>query len=454
MILTAQWVLPITSEPIENGAVLVRDGSIVSVGSLEAVRSDNPGEEVLDFGLGAILPGFVDLHTHLEYSAFRGVVDDLGYEAWKIQLTEKSAALTPDDWQQSARLGALEAVRSGITTIVDITDTGASLNAAGEAGLRGVIFYEVSGMDHDVVGEQISKADAVLEKWRSAFDTSRFTFGISPHSPYTVSPPLYQAASRYARDNGMILCTHLAGSQAEFDFVKWGSGAFATGFRDLVRWDHLLWQPTGVTPIKYLEQWEVFDYGPVLAVHCIHVDGQDLDILQKYDVAVAHCPGCAAKLAMGIAPLSKFMELGLKIGIGTDSPASNNTMDVFDEMRMGLLIQRAANATVDGLSAESFVRMATLGGAEAVGLDKTIGSLEPGKAADIIAVDLSHSHQVPAPEPYSALVYTANQDNIVFSMIDGKVAYRDGEQTTVDEGEIIARVEPIKQKLARDIVRA
>ena len=133
--------------------------------------------------------------------------------------------------------------------------------------------------------------------------------------------------------------------------------------------------------------------------------------------------------------------------MGTDSPASNNTMDVFDEMRIGLLLQRATNTTVDNLSAENFVQMATVGGAEAIGLDGSVGSLEPGKTADVIAVDLSHSHQVPARDPYSALVYTANQDNVVFTMIDGRVVYRDGEHLTLDEKEILRLVEPLRRKL-------
>ncbi|MCL5291383.1 MAG: amidohydrolase family protein [Actinobacteria bacterium] len=446
MLLTAKWVLPISSRPVENGAVAVDGDKIIEVGEFEHLRKKRPDEEILDFGLAAILPGFIDLHTHLEYSVFRGACDDLGYEAWKIQLTGKSSPLTADDWRHSARLGALEAIRSGITTIVDITNSGASVHAAREAGLRALVFYEVLGMDHAKVESIMRKAEKTLGDWRAKAD-SRISFGIAPHSPYTVSPPLFLAASRFARDNNFILCTHLAGSKAEYDFVKYGSGAFATIYRDLVGWNHLLWQPTGASPVKYLEQWEVFDYGPVLAVHCIHLDAADIDILEKYGVAVAHCPGCAAKLAMGVAPLAEFMERGLRIGMGTDSPASNNTMDVFDEMRIGLLLQRATNTTVDNLSAENFVQMATVGGAEAIGLDGSVGSLEPGKTADVIAVDLSHSHQVPARDPYSALVYTANQDNVVFTMIDGRVVYRDGEHLTLDEKEILRLVEPLRRKL-------
>ncbi len=447
MILTAKWVLPISSEPIEDGAVVVEGDRIAEVGEFERVKRDRPDDEVLDFGLAAILPGFVDLHTHLEYSVFRGACDDLGYEDWKMQLTRKSAALTADEWRSSARLGALEAIRSGITTVVDITNSGASLDASQEAGLRALIFCEVSGMDHSEVAAIMSKADETLEDWRARSDSDRIAFGIAPHSPYTVSPPLFQAASRFARDCGFILCTHLAGSEAEYDFVKYGSGAFATDYRDMVGWGHLLWQPTGASPVKYLEQWEVFDHGPVLAVHCIHVDAADIDVLEKYRVSIAHCPRCGAKLAMGVAPLSRFIERGLDVGIGTDSPASINTMDFFDELRIGLLLQRASTVSIDNLSAEKFIQMATIGGAKAIGMDRSIGALEPGKLADIIAVDLSHSHQVPARDPYSALVYTANQDNVLFTMVNGRVLYREGAHETLDEAEILRSAEPIRRKV-------
>lgn len=446
IILKAQWVLPVSGVPIEKDAVAIDGSKIAGAGRAGALTKAHPDAEVIDFGLAAILPGFVDLHTHLEFSVFRGLCDDLDYVNWKMQVTEKSAPLTAEDWRLSARLGALEAVRSGITCIADITRSGASLDAALAAGLRGRVYYEISGMEHGRIPDTMGEAEQTVEAWGKLAQGTAIEIGIAPHSPYTVAPPLFQAASLWAQRRGVPVCTHLAGSRAEYDFVKYASGLLATEYRELVGWSNLLWQPTGASPVKYLEQWDILD-SDLMAVHCVQVDEADIEILKKYDVAVAHCPKCSAKLGMGIAPLPDFRRSGLRMGLGTDSPASNNTMDVFDEMRVGLLLQRGAAQSVDGLSAEEFVRMATLGGAQALGLDQKIGSLDAGKEADVIAVDLSHSHQIPTRDPYSALVYTANQEDVVFSMVGGRYLYRQGEHATLDASDVLERVQPLRQKL-------
>jgi 5-methylthioadenosine/S-adenosylhomocysteine deaminase len=178
----------------------------------------------------------------------------------------------------------------------------------------------------------------------------------------------------------------------------------------------------------------------------VQVNEADIDILKRYNVSVAHCPRCNAKLGMGIAPLSSFAQRNLKVGLGTDSPASNNTMDIFDEMRIGVLLQRGVKGSFD-FTAEDFVRMATLGGAEAINMENEVVSLDPGKQADIVVVDMSHSHQTPAREPYSALVYTANQENVMLTMVAGKTLYRDGTYSTLDEQGILKKSEPIRKRL-------
>ncbi|MEW5705297.1 MAG: amidohydrolase family protein [Actinomycetota bacterium] len=449
MLLAAKWVLPISQKPIEDGAVVIEGSKIKDVGRFRTLVNKYPNKEVLDFGKAAVLPGFVDLHTHLEYSVFRGACDDLGYADWKMQLTLKSESLKKSDWIQSAYLGALEALQSGITTIADITKSGASLKAAKDAGLRGVIYYEISGMDHAAVTDIMTKAIKGIDKWIDAASGTNLIIGVAPHSPYTVSPPLYKVSTEWAREQGLPLCTHLAGSKAEYDFVKYGSGRLSNEYWDMVGWGDILWQPTGVSPVKYLEEWGVFEGGGMLAVHCVQVDEPDIDILEKYNVSIAHCARCSAKLGMGVAPLSNFLNRKLKVGIGTDSPASNNTMDMFDEMRIGLLIQRGMTRSAD-FTAEDFVYMATLGGAKALNLHDRIGSLDPGKKADIVVVDMSHSHQIPTRDPYSALVYTANQENVVLTMVDGKILYKDGKYITLDESEIVKKAEPIRRRLKMD----
>jgi cytosine/adenosine deaminase-related metal-dependent hydrolase len=445
-LLTAKWVLPIDKPPLKNAGVVTQGEKIAAVGPIEELVAAYPRAERRDFGRAVILPGFVDAHTHLEFSALRGVCDDLPYAEWKIQLDKKVGRLNEEDWLVSARLGVVEAVQSGITTIADITETGASLKAALELGLRGVVFSEIFGMDHTLVDEEIDRSKRQVEAWRELAAGSMLTIGVAPHAPYSVCPPLIKAASKWAGADGLPVCVHLAGSADEHEFVKYGSSVLARTYRELMGWDHLLWQPTGVSPVRYMLQWGLFE-NRVLAVHCVHVDEADIQVLSEHDVAVAHCPKCSAKLAMGIAPFRQLRDSGLSLGLGTDSPASNNTMDMFDEMRTGLLLQRGTNQTTDNLGAETFVRMATLGGAEALGLEEEIGSLEVGKQADLVAVDMSHSHQRPLTDPYSALVYTANQENVVLTMIGGRAVFEAGEIPGADSEEIMGQVDAVRAKL-------
>lgn len=447
MLLTARYVLPIAYPHIEHGAVLVRGSQIADLGPRDELLERYPDEEVRDFGLAALMPGFVDLHTHLEYSTFRGLVDDLPYAQWKMQVLRKEGLLSDRDWEDSAALGAMEALQSGITTIADITSAGASARAAGQAGLRALVFREVSTMEKALVPEVMAAADEDMAAWRESGDPSLLTVGLAPHAPYSCHPALFRAVADKAIAEDLHVSTHLAGSREEYAFVKYGSSSLAVDFRDLAGYSEQPWLPTGVSPVRYVLQWGLLDVPNLLAVHCVQVDDADIEVLASHDVAVAHCPRCSAKWGMGIAPLKRFMERGMRIGIGTDSPASNNTTDMFDEMRIGLLLQRGLSGDVEAFTARRFIRMATTWGARALRLDDRIGTLRPGYEADVIAIDLSHSHQLPTQDPYSAIVYTANQENVLMTMVAGKVLYRRGEYHSLDAEEIAARTVRMRDKL-------
>jgi len=446
MLLAARYVLPVAAPHIENGAVLVQDGRILEIGELASMRLAHPDEPVRDFGLAALMPGFVDLHTHLEYSAMRGLVDDLPYAEWKLQVMEKERALAPQDWEDAAMLGALEALRSGITTVADITDSGASLRAVNASGMRAFVYREVQTMDHNRIDAVMDAAQSDIGEWASSADKDLVTLGIAPHSAYSCHPELFRRVSDYAISTGTPVTTHLAGSREEYEFVKYGSSVLAFEYRQ--KWgSDIPWLPTGVSPVRYVLQWGLMDVPELLAVHCTQIDDEDIDVIATRDVAVAFCPRCNAKLGMGVLPVRKLLNRGVRVGIGTDSPASNNTVDMFDEMRIGLLIQRAVDAHSQFHVARKFVKLATLDAARALRLERTVGSLEPGKAADIIAVDLSHTHQLPTQYPYSTLVHAANQDNVVFTMVGGRVVYDTGEWATLDVERLRARAEELRVKL-------
>jgi 5-methylthioadenosine/S-adenosylhomocysteine deaminase len=447
MLLTAKYVLPVSRPCIEDGAVLVREGAIADVGTRKELEQRYPGELARDFGLAALMPGFVDLHTHLEYHVFRGIVDDLPYSGWKMQVSKLERNLSAEDWEDSAYLGAMESIASGITSIADITNSGASLKAAASAGLGGIVYREVSTMDKSKVTDRLAAAADDIEDWESRASAPLLRVGIAPHSPYTCHPTLFEAAAQLAIDRDLPTAIHLAGSHDEFDFVKYGSSPLAQDFREQSGWNDLAWMPTGVSPVKYVQQWGLYAVPNLMAVHCVQVDDYDIEILAENDVSVAHCPRCNAKLGMGIAPLRQLLERDLRVGMGTDSPASNNTVDMFDEMRIGLLLQRGVTGAAEFFTAERFVRMATLEGARAVRAEARVGSLETGKQADVIAVDLSRSHQVPTRDPASVLVHSANAENVVMTMVAGHVLYDDGEYLTVDSERALARASEIRVKL-------
>ena len=441
----AEWLLPITAPPVRNGAVAVDGELIVAAGTLDNVRAACPDAVLTDFDQAVLMPGFVNAHSHLEYTSFRGMFDDQQFGDWIISLIDVKASLTPDEYLWSARLGALEALASGVTTVADTTYTGETLTAAAEAGLRGVAYLEVFGIDDKRLDETMADLDERLAKAHEMV-SPRLEIGIAPHAPYTVSSRLFQTLASYARQRRMKVASHVAESTEEVTYIRSGSGKFAHDYREKMGWERMLIQPYGVSPIKYLQQWGVFDEN-FLAVHCVHASSDDIRILKAKDAAVAHCPKSNAKTGCGIAPLPDLLRQGVRVGFGTDSPAASNIMDMFDEMRTALFLHRGAAGDVRVLNAEQCIRIATLGGAEALGLDDRVGSLVPGKQADLIAVDVSGSHFVPIDDPYSALVYGANQDDVLFTCVAGEPLYQEGGFPRLDAHTIRAQSRRVRTKL-------
>jgi cytosine/adenosine deaminase-related metal-dependent hydrolase len=447
----ADWVIPVAAPVLADGALAVAGERIAAVGPAEDVVAAHPEAVVVDLGRSIVMPGFVNCHSHLEYTSFRGILDDEEFGDWILSLVDVKAALTPDEYLVSARLGALEAISSGITTVADTSYSAVTLDAAGSAGLRGRLYLEVFGVDDARIEETMADVERRLAEAQAAAPP-QFDVGLAPHAPYTVSSRLYQTISALARARDIKVMSHVAESKEELTYVRSGSGKFAHDYREKMGWERMLVQPYGVSPIKYLQQWDVFDRD-FLAVHCVQVTRDDIRILKSKDVAVAHCPKSNAKLGCGVAPLGDLLHEGVRVGLGTDSPASSNIMDMFDEMRTMLFLHRAVERDVRVLDAQKCVRIATLGGAEALGMDEDIGSLEPGKCADFIAVDVAKSHFAPIDDPHSALVYGANQDDVRLTVVGGRALFRDHAYTGLDADGIRKDAFGIREKL-RARVRA
>jgi aminodeoxyfutalosine deaminase len=441
----ADWVIPVSAPVLGDGVVAVAGDRIAAVGPAAEIIAAHPHADLVDLGRSIVMPGFVNCHSHLEYTTFRGILDDAEFGDWILQLVDIKASLTPDEYLDSARLGVAETVASGVTTVADTSYTGNSIRAAAEAGLRGRVYLEVYGIDDKRIDETLQAIDMRLERARALAPAS-IEVGLMAHAPYTVSSRLYEAIAERSRDEGLKVASHVAESRHELTYVRAGSGKFAHDFREKIGWERMLVQPYGVSPIKYLQQWNVFNEH-FLAVHCTQATLDDIRILRAKNAAVAHCPKSNAKLGCGIAPLADMLHQGVRVGLGTDSPAASNIMDMFDEMRTMLMLHRASERDVTVLDAARCVRIATLGGAEALGLDADVGSLEAGKYADLIAVDVSRSHFEPIVNPYSALVYGANQDDVFLTVVGGRELYRDRVFKTVDDAAVRGAAHAVRQRL-------
>ncbi|HLK61143.1 MAG TPA: amidohydrolase family protein, partial [Chthonomonadaceae bacterium] len=414
-IIRARWVLPISGPPLEDGEVVVVGGRIAEA----RPASPSPSDTVRDFGDAIIMPGLVNIHTHLDYTLMRGLLEDREFFPWIRELTARAGTLTPEDWVASATWGAAEAVAGGITTLGDCTFSGAALAGAKALGLGGTIYQEVFGIDElHTVETIVEELQAKVAKLRAESAGSRLSVGISPHAPYTVRPALFRALADYARRDDLPVCIHAAESQAEMELLRSGTGPIA----DMFARREIVWEPPGGSTVAYLDTLGIL--GPkTLLVHGIQLSAGDRALCRQHEVAWAHCPKSNAKLGNGIASFGLLSEASAKIGLGSDSVASNNTMDLFEEMRFAVLVQRGARRRMEGLGAKEAVTLATLGGAQALGLQNEIGTLEPGRRADLCVVRLGDLHATPAYDPYNALVYAARASDVVATYIGGALKY-------------------------------
>jgi 5-methylthioadenosine/S-adenosylhomocysteine deaminase len=414
-VLCADWVVPVATDPIAGGAVAIDGGAILAVGPAAALIAAYP-DAVVEHHEGCVLaPGFVNLHTHLEYAGFGGFGDGLAFGPWIDVHIERKARQIEGDALALARLGALEAMRGGATTVVDASFTGAAVVAATELGLRAVVALEVFGGTDDDAVAIADRLDVRLAQARAGAGPL-VELAISPHAPYTVAPAVFREVVARARARGLRAVTHIAESQHELDALVRGEGLLADRTRRA-------WvAPYGRHPVAELAELGVLGPETVIA-HAVLVDDSEIAILAATGASVAHCPRSNALLGCGIAPLAALRRAGVPVGIGTDGPSSALDLDCFAELRAAILLQRASTGDPGALGTADALRLATLGGAEALGLADQIGSLEPGKRADLVVVRLDDTAFWPCDDPIAALVLAGGGDRVVFTMVDGFVRY-------------------------------
>jgi cytosine/adenosine deaminase-related metal-dependent hydrolase len=404
-VLAADWVLPVEGPPLAQGAVAYEDGVITAVAPAAEV---GPADRT--FAGAAILPGFVNAHSHVEYAVYAGFGDGLDFGPWlDIHIARKSV-LGADDMLAIARLGVAQCLGSGITTIGDASFSGAAAEACSELGLRAIVYLEVFGVRPDRLADRFLPNRRRIE--RALGDL--VMLGVSPHAPYTVSPELYAACAGL----GLPIATHLAESRAEDEWLRFGTGPWE-------RYADRLPPPLGTTGIRMLAERGLLGSN-VVAAHCVKVDGEEIELLAGNDVAVAHCPRSNAFLGCGTAPLRRLLDAGLRVGLGTDGVSSTPSHDMFDELRTAVVAARAREERADALGAREALALATLGSARALGLDGQVGSLTPGKQADLTVVSLEGSPYLPWDDPEVAVVFGGSAEHVILTVVQGATRYEKG----------------------------
>ncbi len=417
----ADWLCPATSAPIRNGAIAVEQGRIAQIGP----GAEVPGHDRVRYPGCAIIPGFVNTHAHLELTIFHGLLENLAFGDWIAKLVRiKYSALDREALKASARLGAIEMLQAGVTAVGEVMDTGTGWEAMREFGLQGVAYQEVFGPDEAQAVESLRSLQSKVNDYRQQ-QTETQRIGISPHAPYTVSKRLYEAVRDYARRESLRMTAHVAESNDETLFVRDGAGHFAEAHKK--RGIEVTARQT--SPIAYLHKLGLL--GPdMLLVHAIDTDPADLQRIRDTGAFVSHCPRSNEKLGHGISPVAEMHKLHIPVSLGTDSTASNDSIDMFAEMRLAAFQQ--------GLSPAAVFRMATIEGARALGLDASIGSLEAGKRADFAVVKLRGV----AEDPIEWLVRSGK-------VADVKATIVGGSPVSLNETGIRHDVERIRASIAR-----
>jgi 5-methylthioadenosine/S-adenosylhomocysteine deaminase len=393
--LSADWVVPVDGPPIEDGLVAWDNGTITAV---RAGRADRHYPDAV------ILPGFVNAHTHLEYAVYAGFGDGLPFGPWLATHVARKNRIGFDEMLAIARRGAADCLASGVTAVADYSFAGAAAVAAEELGLRAIVYLEVFASDPAEAERQFGETRA------RARESGLVRIGVSPHAPYTCSVDVY----RWCLSLGIPVGTHLAESANENEWLVHGTGPMSPNRAILV-------EPTGRRAVWTLE--EVL--GPeLLCAHCVEVDADEIALLARKDVPVAHCPRSNALLGCGIAPLAGLREAGVRVGLGTDSPASTPSFDFFEELRAAVYAARAREKRPDALSGEGALRLGTIEAARALRIDAEVGTLTPGKRADLTVVSLAGSPYHPVEDPAAAVVFGGSPDRVLTTIVAGQVRHR------------------------------
>ena len=416
-----------------HGAVGIRDGVIVSVGA----EPDGAWDTRIDARGSYLLPGFIQTHVHLCQTLFRGFADDMSLLDWLTQrVWPMEAAHSPRTLRASARLASAELLLSGTTTVLTmetVHDTDVVFETLAEAGLRAVVGKCMMDSPDEVPARLVEKTSASIDeslalkkRWDHAAG-GRLRAAFAPRFAVSCSRELLEAVADLSQQEDTLVHTHASENRDEVDVVRRLSGGFSN--------------------LEYLADTGLATHR-LCAAHCVWVTDSEQQLLAERDVKVMHCPGSNLKLGSGLAPVVEMRKRGISVSLGADGAACNNRLDMFDEMRLAATLQ-AVRKGPGALPARDVLWMATREGARALGMDSEIGSIEPGKRADLILVDRDRPHLAPDGDPYSTLVYAARGPDVRMTMVDGEVLNRDFQLVRMDTAEVMAEARTASAELVK-----
>ena len=412
---------------IENGAVAVSGDRIVTVGEDNVLTASYQAVKTVDARGGIIMPGLVNAHTHAAMTCFRGMADDLPLMIWlNDHIFPAEAKLTFDIVYQGTLLACAEMILSGTTTFCDMyLFEEAVAQAAKAVGIRAVVgevIYDFPSPNYGPVEAGLKYTEDLIERWRG---DPLMTVAVEPHSAYVCSPGLLQKARAIADKNNVPMVIHLAETEREVAEVK---------------------EKYGRTPVAHLADIGVL--GPnLIADHCVVLTPEDMKLLKEFDVKGAHNPESNMKLASGIAPIPELLDRGITVGIGTDGCASNNNLDLFQEMDTAAKLHKMHTLDPTVMDARTVVRMATIDGARVLGMEDITGSLEAGKKADVIIVDMRSPHLTPMYHVYSHLVYAVTGSDVATAIVNGRILMEERILATLDVDAVMGAVNQIAQDI-------
>ena len=409
LLVNSRWVIPIEPANIvlDRHAVAIDRGAIVAVLPQDEARRRFAAARTVDLPDHVLIPGLINLHAHCAMTLMRGIADDLPLMRWLQEAIwpAESKHVSRAFVREGTLLAAAEMLRGGITTCNEMYFfPDAAAEAFDQAGMRAVIGVTVLDLATPYANDAddyLRKGLAARDRWR---DHPRIGFSLAPHAPYTLSDATFERVASLAAELDSVIHVHIHETAHEVA-------------DSLVR--------HGVRPLARLDALGLLGSN-VIGVHAVHLDQSDMDILSRCDMSIAHCPTSNMKLASGIAPVAQLLKAGLRIGLGTDGAASNNRLDLFQEMRHAALLAKVSTLDPTALPAHEALRMATLNSARALGMADRIGSIEVGKRADLCAVALDRIEMLPCFDPASHLVYVAGRDQVSHVWVDGELCVNKG----------------------------